>query len=360
MKCLRFFSINVNIAIILLVVIYSDLYAGDNGKMKFHQAIIQLNDKLMESSYDLNEMYKNLDPVITEALKAKDIWNSEDGITVLLVPRIKLSDGKTVRNPYWGYVLYKFLSSDRYKNEGIKLKQQTCTRLLLFLSSKKYEDFYGTIFRTLFVHFTDPESYNKESVALIERAILKTNNFSPKYLLLPPILNVQASEAIKQKLRKMADKCKTFSRNNLSSWIALVMLAKEGDKKSLEKLIAIVNEINDSREDLHKAAYMFPYLCFIQKPEIVNLMKEFLENENIIDQGNDVMMRYTGLSRIAAEVLYTMLEDYVQFSSFKFNQNERKKCLNWFSKNKTYKFKKIDLKSSDPIISRVRYIIFSI
>jgi len=103
---------------------------------------------------------------------------------------------------------------------------------------------------------------------------------------------------------------------------------------------------------------MFPYLTMVQKPEVIELMQNFLRNKKIIDQGNDIVYRYTGLSYLAAKVLYTMLNKYEKFSLLKFNQDEREKCFNWFQKNSPYKFRKIDYWTRDPIISRMRYMIF--
>jgi hypothetical protein len=334
--------------------------------------------KVLKANHLLLEKYKKnknisqkdiktiIEPLLYESLTRKNIWGLTSDFKTVISPSIGMIKGQSVKNPYFTYAFNYWLQSKRFKNGGISMQQETCEGLVSFLSiprySKFYKDFHHEILFFLFQYFHSNEYYNKRSISFINRLITSAGKYNPiplpRYLLLLSFIDRPLDHQVKLVLRRRADKCNFFDRKNLRPWYSLILLARAGEEKYLNKLVSIVKSTDNSMSGIKKATYMFPYLSMVPKTEIIELMRSFLKDEKIIDQGSDVVRRYKGLSRLAAEVLYSMLEGYEIFSPYAFNQKERIKCLNWFEKNKQYKFRQINYWKSDRIISRMRYLIF--
>jgi|AntAceMinimDraft_4_1070372.scaffolds.fasta_scaffold48555_1 hypothetical protein len=366
------FIYKVFVITLILGLFFCTLLAEDNVATSFQFKVVSAYNKLLKK-YGKNNIFikadieKLINPLLDEALKKPNILrrnddNSTSAFKSLLQPYIGYVRGENLKNPCFSYILTRFLNSKRFKEGGIDFQQEVCLELLSYLSSHSraelYKQHHSLIINLLFRYFHDKKLYSKVAIGLIEKTIAKNNIPLSKYLLLLWIIDKPLDYQVKFKLKSLADTCKKFNRKKLSPWIALILLAKDGEKKYLDKLVSITKQTDNSMQGIKKATYIFPYLSIVQKPEIVELMKTFLKDKKIIDQGDDVMHRYTGLSYMATQVLYTMLDGYVKFARYKFNQNEREKCLNWFKNNSPYKFRKINYWESDRIISRMRYMIF--
>ena len=95
------------------------------------------------------------------------------------------------------------------------------------------------------------------------------------------------------------------------------------------------------------------------------MLKEYLKDETIIDQGDDIMYRYTGYWQIAAFSLYMLLDGFPVVTSLNCEMShddinaERLKCLDWIEKHPSFQFREsIDWESSDDITRRMRRWIF--
>jgi hypothetical protein len=354
------------------------LNADERTMGKGEEPLLKINSEIvhdMDTGIQCSPEYldKKLKPLLELCISKTEIWEFNSNIKespafrAFLRPNIYYE--KSIPNPYFNYALTTLLNSKRYKDGGLTLQQETCAWLVSYLSypdrAKYYKDYHQIMLRLLFQYFHNKEFYTEGIVELIERTIAQNNEFRsiphPCYLLLLWIIDKPLNFQVRISLQEMADTCNTFNRKNLTQWLALVLLAKDGEEKYLNKLVSIVKQTDNSMAGIQKATYMFPYLSMVQKPEIVELMKTFLRDEKIIDQGADVINRHKGLSSVAAETLYIMLDDYVKFSSDNFNQTERKKCLDWFEKNPDYKYRKINYwDKNDKIIQRMRYMIFEV
>lgn len=320
-------------------------------------------------SFNIKTIQNKVKPLFDEAMQNPTIWDREpDGkpskFVTLLHPTLTMSED--IPSPYFGYVLVSFLNSKQFMDGGIELQQNTCLHLIGYLSntvySKNYKCQHKIILNNLFRYFNDNKYYNEDSISVIDRTILHHSEITPmpwpQYLLLLEISSKTHDTEVNRVLQRLADKCSNFNKKDLIPWLALIIVAKDGKEEYLNKLIGIVKNIDNSENGIKQATYMFPYLSMIQKPEIVELMKSFLNDEKIIDQGDDIINRYKGLSSLAAAVLYTILEGYEKFSTDNFDQKERVKCLDWFKNNHEYKFRKIDYFGKDAIISQMGYMIY--
>ena len=316
-----------------------------------------------DKSFDLQEINKKVEPLIDEALQEDKLWKSDGAqetpmFETLLSPSIGVIDGKDVANPYFSYALLKLILNEKktYKKDTI------CVHLLLYLSDDKYREHHKSILNILFHFFNKKEYYNHDAVWLIEKKITQDHNgiiLLPRYLLLLYITNDRLRPSIKYELKKLADQCSGLNNKNLSNWIALVLLARNGDSKYIRKMAKIVKKVDNSSAGIMKATYMFPFMSLVPQDEIVSVMKDFLNDDIVIDQGDDVNQRYKGLSILAAETLYIMLDNFQKISSDHYDKKEREKCMEWFRNNKTYRFREVNyFTSKEGIISQAEYMIF--
>jgi hypothetical protein len=336
-----------------------------------------------DKTFDLASIQNKVKPLLDEALESSTIWGENPGVPTKLVTLLHptFCMREDIPSPYFEYVLTAFINSKRFKYGGIELQQETCRHLLALLSHSAYAEQYKChhklILNILFCYFNDKKYFNESSIGIIDRTVLKLEQgkFAPKllpqYLLLLVISGDNHDYQLNRVLQKVADKCTSFNREDLIPWLALVLVAKD-DKKEyfkklavakreyLNKLVEIVKKTDNSQEGIMQATYMFPYLSMVQKPEIIELMKSFLNDDKIIDQGDDTIERCKGLSSLAAKVLYTMLEGYEKPSNKEFGQEERLKCIDWFKQNQDYRFRKIDYFGKDPIISKMGHVIFCV
>ena len=335
-----------------------------------------------DKTFDLASIQNKVNPLLDEALESSTIWGEILGTPSKFVSLLHPTfSANKIPSPYFEYVLMTFINSKRFKDGGIELQQETCRRLLILLSNPVYAESYKSqhklILNILFHYFNEEKYFNESSIGVIDRTILELEQgkFAPKllpqYLLLLVISGDNHDYQLNRVLQKLADKCTSFNREDLIPWLALVLVAKD-DKKEyfiklanakreyLNKLVEIVKKTGNSQEGIMQATYMFPYLSMVQKPEIIELMKSFLNDDKIIDQNDDTIERCKGLSSLAAEVLYTMLEGYEKPSTEEFGQEDRIKCLDWFKQNQNYKFRKINYFGKDPIMSRMGHLIFSV
>ncbi|MDR0932098.1 MAG: hypothetical protein LBM70_03650 [Victivallales bacterium] len=230
------------------------------------------------------------------------------------------------------------------------------------LKAKEYVAFQPFILKMIFNYFHDPQYYNAKSQPFIRKTIIENAwKRTPKAVLLFTFFTENENRypgEITLFLKEHAKSCNSFNRKNILPYISLIMLAKFQNQGAIDKLLKILKNINNSDQRIKDATYMFPYLTLVHDTKIVEQLTQFLSDEKIVDQGEDILHRYTGISALAASALYTMIEGFPTFSRYEFNDNERKKCLDWMRKNPNYKFKKFDYWNDDPVIKRMRYMIF--
>ncbi len=338
--------------------------AGDianPGEVKFSKLCRDVMTHLKENetcSYAYFE--ENIKPLLLECIERGEIWGSTGKqeetphFSMFLSPEIA-----GYENPFLFRVLSEFLQSERFRKGDSHLQQETCFRLIEMLSQDEYAAFHPFILSMVFNHFYHSGYYDENSRRLIKKMIVENDlKNTPRILLLLLFFpEKDISSDIVSVLRKHAETNKV-EQNNILPWISLVLLAKFKDQDAMDILVRVIRSIDNSAYGIELAAYMFPCLTLVQEPRIVEEMTLLLADEKIIDQGDDILQRYTGLSFIAANVLYAMIEDYPVFSRYDFNGRERRKCLDWMMKNKKYKFRKTDCRNNDPVIRQTHYMIF--
>lgn len=332
------------------------------GQGKFFE-LCENTRKYLNENKKCSQAYldENVRPLLLESIHKGEIWNNTQKhkeipvFSMFLTPNIA-----EYKNPFFTYALSHFLVSDRFQKGDLQLQQETCFNLIKMLKSEDYTTFRPFILRMLFNYFHSPKYYSENSKRWIKEIIVENDlRKTPKTILLLLFLDKKdISYSVVLALKKQVDLCNSINRNDILSWISLILLAKLDQQEYMDKLLQIIGRIDNSAQNIENATYIFPYLTLVQNAKIVEQLTLFLADEKIIDQGDDILQRYKGLSSLAANVLYTMIEAFPTFSRYEFNEQERRKCLDWMTQNKIYKFREIDYWNNDPIIKRMRYMIF--
>ncbi|MBO4290570.1 MAG: hypothetical protein J5898_01535 [Lachnospiraceae bacterium] len=348
----------------------SFMYAYDfatEGQMKFMLLCSKTHERLKAGQkVDREYLVKNVKPLLDEALDEsipdEQVWDNH--LINLNVPSFShFLDPQTgqYKNPFFTYALSRYCTGNRFKKSNLQQKQNACSHVLAMLGKDEYIEFHPFILRILFNHFYQAQYYTPNCRKyLIERKIMhKDWRKIPKILLLLALFDRSQFylEGIPS-VKANADACNSYNRKNLLSWYSLILFAKQGYPEYIDKLLQIVNQLDRSESGMRTATYIFPCLTFVQDIRVIELMKSFLADDRIIDQGDDIMHRYTGFPYLAAMTLYTMIEGFPQFSTYEFKEQDRLRCLDWMNTHPDYTFRKIDYQTNDPVIMRMKYMIF--
>lgn len=303
-------------------------------------------DSFVEVHYDAIIKYHNNN--------LEYIWNYPTGLeTFFSIDTDIDKENEPNLSNYFAYpLLNRFFNSNTYKNSSKEFKRKSFYKMVTLMRTTPLSR--KTFLRIVFKYFNNIEDYDaingKEIIYYYDNP-QKFGIYPAKYILLLAFTDCSEASA---NLISNASKCNAFNNKKLDEFLSLILVTKLNNNEYLNKLVKIINDT----EDIQKATYMFPYLTLIRKKEVVEALKRKLENTEIIDQGDDIMQRYTGVSVLSAYSLYTMIDGFYQFDQYNFNESERQKCLDWVKQNPNYKFRPINYNVNDSIISRVRYMIF--
>jgi hypothetical protein len=311
-----------------------------------------------------------LNALIDEAISDNIIWETKQSgeiapFVFLLDPYLKSAVGQDkIKNPFLIYTLSRLVKSEKFKTD-IKLQKETFYWLVRFLGEKNYESHYRDILRFIFFRFRNKNAWEQDLKRFVaENLTRRSNDAHPqpdRYPLLywffdwMPGEKALLARGLKASVLK---KVNDFEKNKLFTWLLLLILVDNDDQDAINRLTKIVKSIDNSQEGIAKATYMLPYLSLLRRNDIVELLANFLNDDKIIDYGDDISIRYVGLSSLASSALFTMITDFPRFRLRKFTQEERKNLKDWISSKKHYDFKPFDYWQDDPITSRVRYMIF--
>lgn len=173
--------------------------------------------------------------------------------------------------------------------------------------------------------------YNEESREVIKKYILKEGDRRALFLI--DLAGLYDDPEVIDFLHKWA---KQSSVDNFweTPGFALLILGRHGDKKAIEKIIEIAEELVTK-----KKKYMTPVrLAYVIQPEIVDLLREFLKSREFRYNGRDTVPQKADVSHSAARALSSMIIGYPKVDYWEYTEELRQECIEWFDKHKEYKF----------------------
>ena len=355
-------------SVVLLIIVFctsNELSSADITIQEINrEALIQLQQKN-------NDYSKILQPALAESIANYFSGKHPSAIPLdsFLLPDINVENNK-VANPYLAYAVWNLVNSNEFKTAPQEQKKKIYNLLLDMLFSKQKSDDYALqfkpIYSALITKFDDYTYYDNHAKAKVLQFIqnhdddINSRRLS-KALLLLLIMDYESKEVLSANKDLWLKFSNQYSKDNIraeSPLISLIILAYIGEDFATQKINDIVKEIRSSHNKIQRANYIFPFLSLVRNSKMVVTLKDCLEDNDMIDQGSDILNRYKGISSLAACSLYAMLEGFPTFSAMNFDQTTRKICLIWCQKQKIYNFKKINYNQKDEIISRLRYMIF--
>ena len=353
------------------------------GQHKLFEINKKIEEKLNNGEQCNNNYFnENLLPLLKEVITRGQIW--EDDKPVEGLPSFQSFLSSSIgnhSNPYFTYAWWRYIRSDRFKQGGTESRQKTCHVILKMRDDdlSHYSKFREYLFSILFMYCGNSKYFNEANSKLAQQIIMKHKDkasISLLFFLHGKDLDKETLDFVMEQATfapKIAkpdhhmgnpDNFVLMFLKNRIPFISLVFLAKDGDQKHLATLLSLLHK--DGRLiDFRTADRLFPYLIFVKKHEVVLMLKEYLKDETIIDQGDDIMYRYTGYWQIAAFSLYMLLDGFPLVTSMNCEMShheinaERLKCLDWLEKHPSFQFREsIDWERSDDITRRMRRWIF--
>lgn len=332
------------------------------GQFRFGELCRATEDQLAASGECSPEFFeRQVKPLLMESILHGEIWDNTLKIPAVpsfnsfLIPEIG-----TRPNPFFRDALTTFLASDRFRYGGLAFRRESCFELVRMLCRNEYAEFHPFITRMLFRYFHAPEYYDEAAQRWLAEMLEKRDlSGDPKVVLLLLFLPPEVYFHWRvQVVRSYPDWLEDVDSGKLLPWLMLVLAARNEPRVYGEKLEQALKGIDHSAKGVARAIAWFPWLSLIRTPEMVRLLEEYVKDGTTIDPGDDVVHRNIGLAFLAACNLYVMLEGFPEFPLREFSPADRKKCLDWLERTKTYCFRAPDYWTFEPIVARIRYLMF--
>ena len=259
-------------------------------------------------------------------------------------------------NPFFKASLESYLKSQSFKDGGTQIRNQAVLFLLGKCKDAAFKRQHELMTSILLAKFPTSDCYGHEASELVKERFLQGAP-NARYLHLLDITGLLHDPEILLKLNNCASRCDDYDMRDTTPFLALTLLGKSGDKAAIGRLIEIVSKTANDPIGIMKAKLMFPYLALVSRPEIVELMRQFVNDGMTIDQGADISIRQVGLSLYASEVLHMILEGYPPIGSGKYYAGEMARCQAWLRDNPNPNLKEADFNAPDHIATEIRWLI---
>ncbi len=182
----------------------------------------------------------------------------------------------------------------------------------------------------------DPPIFDEQSKSIVKEMILKdkTSLFVIDYM------GLGKDKDIIKLLHSHSDKLgdKIVGNRDIRCYLALCILAKNGETKALKKVIKMENNINN---DDSRSMSFIPYgLSYIGSRQTVEILFNMLNSKLKHSNGGDALLQETQLAHEAAGALSLIVEGFPKCKPYKFSDKDKQACLEWLKHNKSnYKLK---------------------
>jgi hypothetical protein len=225
------------------------------------------------------------------------------------------------------------------KNNPVSLaKRQEILNFLLSNMTTRNPEWMRIDAMFMLMSFNDREYYNEESRKIIKDLLLKDG--CKRYaLFLIDRADIYNDPEIIKFLKKQSENYRLWSWENRTPWIALLILARHGNKDAMKRIVELAN-IPNKKERSSQVQLMPLQLAYVQHSKIVELLRQFLKSKESYFHGEDAVPQSADLSHASARALSNMIIGYPKISRWGYTDAERKKCIDWFDKHNDYKFDK--------------------
>jgi len=228
----------------------------------------------------------------------------------------------------------------RVCNDKVNIKQKQ-DALCFLIVYQVMEDKLDIGLIPILNNFYSAHLYNARAREEIKKKLLKNNLKHPTYLFLLDAANMYNDKDVIKYLQKESSKCTQWGRD--SKWFSLLLLARHGDTKAVEKVVQIAQSSLKLPKRKDQVFYMPFQLSVIPDEKIVEVLKSFLTSKEVYRLS---IADVANLSVYSAIALNTMLIDFPpvskNFASTKQVKLDQVKSYNyWLNNNKPYRYRPI-------------------
>lgn len=327
--------------ILLIILSFSfglNCYALENlGTEKLLKNFNVAYSKCYKTDKEGNEILINFEAIIPSLRDIVKYYFLNDD-TSLLVKTINITESTDKTGSVPAIISKELLKYINNTKVTIKQKQDVLCFLLKYqVMTNKLS--IGLI--PILNNFYSAHLYNVRARKIIKKKILKNNLKPARDLFLLDAANMYNDTDVMEYLQKESSKCSQWDRD--SKWFSLLLLAKYGDIKAIDKVVKIAKLRFKLPERKHQVFYMPFHLSIIPNEKIVEILRSFLKSKekyrlSIADVAN--------LSVYSAMALHSMLIGFPtvdkDFASVKHVTSDKVKLYNyWLDNNKPYRYRPI-------------------
>ena len=310
----------------IILVINGQVFCQDSKNINFQEELWKLQKRYV-TLYEGNAInqwiennQKQLNILKQEALKQEKIWDLQNNSTLFMLMSKPYFDypecPNETENAFFLEIIIALLQSNRYKADK-QLAAETFRAVLHMLADSKYHHLHGKLL-WIFMHSLDlkylkdinNQSFIKKEINnRISTKIDKRNVYFLVFYWLVEWSNIEI-----QNQRKILNTTQMnlygITMNDRYRMIPLLIQIQLGKKDAIENLSSLLKNLTHSKNDYMNARAILPMLSLVRTNEMVKIIAPFLEDNNIVYNGSDVIPKYSGLSCEASKVLSTMIYDF--------------------------------------------------
>ena len=314
--------------------------------LSFRQRFITVLEKLekekaqSKNGIPINRYIEETEPLIKEAINEKNITAPDSDFNTILNESSGTSD---VQNFIFSYALGQLIIMAEARNDDA-FKSDCVSIVIDNVFSKIHIKNRLFLISNILFKINGQNIFSIQEKQKIKEFVISQNYESVSVLLLAERAGLFSDADFIRHLNEQSARCNDFNLSTRSEWAATVFLARHNDPKALEKVLKIAAlrkfEKKDMQKECWRLNWMLYYLILIPKPEIVELLKEYLKSDMKNRLGEDTDTIY--IARTAADVLSGLLTDFSD-TPYRFDDKEivenRAKWLNAIESKKSLSFK---------------------
>lgn len=310
----------------IMLVINGQAFCQDSKNINFQEELWKLQKRYV-TLYEGNAInqwiennQKQLNILKQEALKQEKIWDLQNNSTLFMLMSKPYFDypecPNETENAFFLEIIIALLQSNRYKADK-QLAAETFRAVLHMLADSKYHHQHGKLL-WIFMHSLDLKylkDINNQSFIKKEinnRISTKIDNRNVYFLVFYWL--VEWSNIEIQNQRKILNTTQMnlygITMNDRYRMIPLLIQIQLGKKDAIENLSSLLKNLTHSKNDYMNARAILPMLSLVRTNEMVKIIAPFLEDNNIVYNGSDVIPKYSGLSYEASKVLSSMIYNF--------------------------------------------------
>lgn len=234
--------------------------------------------------------------------------------------------------------IWQIIRNITLQDIGVNLKRDIVYNIMKTIVSAKDDVWFNkkAMFSTLLIRLPQKVYYNDDSIKLAEEFVL-ANKCNP---LLYDFFDLTKYPKIREYLRGQMESLSYASKlDNIDeryAWYCSCVLARHGDKVSIEKIASIAkNAEMICREHSMAMAEICTGLAYTQQMKLIEMLFPMLRSNISHYYGEDCMPQKTQLAHEAAFALSFCIKGFPKITRWQdFTEKDKQQCIDWGNTHK--------------------------